>query len=183
MATLYIIVYAILVAFWLMLPAYIPNTSAALIKGKIPLDFGKNFIDGRRMLGDGKTYRGFILGALCGFILGLIQMISVHFYNPFEVPQFEIIGLLCLSFGAMFGDSAASFFKRRLKLERGALFPVVDQLDFVFGAWLLCLIFARDWFLNAFTIDIIIATLVISPILHLVVNRIGYKMGKKDVPW
>ena len=185
MATLYTIIYTILAAFWLMFPAYLPNTSAALIKGKLPLDFGKDFIDGRRILGDGKTYRGFIGGALCGFIFGLVQNISVETYNPFEMPSFEIIGILCLSFGAMFGDSAASFLKRHLGLNRGALFPVVDQLDFVFGAWLLCFIFAREWFWQQFILkpEIIIATLVITPVLHIVVNRIGYKMGKKDVPW
>ncbi|MDY6966142.1 MAG: CDP-2,3-bis-(O-geranylgeranyl)-sn-glycerol synthase [Halobacteriota archaeon] len=183
MVTLNTIIYVISAAFWLMIPAYLPNSAAALIKGELPLDFKKNFIDGRRILGDGKTYRGFIGGTLCGFIIGLIQMISVETYNPFGMPHLEVIGILCLSFGAMFGDSAASFIKRRLGLKRGDMFPVVDQLDFVFGAWFICLIFTREWFLSVFTLDIIIATIVITPIIHIGVNRIAYKMGKKDVPW
>jgi len=177
------VIYTVIAALWLMLPAYLPNSFAALVKGKLPLDVGKNFIDGRRIFGDGKTYRGFVGGALFGFIFGVIQKFSVEAYNPFDMPHFSIIGLLCLSFGAMFGDSAASFFKRRFGLKRGDLFPVVDQLDFVFGAWLFCFLFAKEWFLQVFTTDIIIASLIITPILHLFVNRIAYKLGKKDVPW
>ena len=163
--------YIIVRAIWLMLPAYIPNTAAALIKGKTPIDFGRNFFDGKRIFGDGKTYRGFFGGALCGFLLGIAQ------------TTFPILVLICLSFGAMLGDLTKSFFKRRLGIEKGKPLPLADQLDLVFGAWLLTYLFQRDWFLTNFTLDVIVTVLIITPLLHLAMNALGYVTGKKDVWW
>ena len=64
---------ALIVAFWLMLPAYVPNNCAALFGGGTPLDRGRLFKDGRRILGDGKTFRGTIAGTVCGVSVGLLQ--------------------------------------------------------------------------------------------------------------
>ena len=170
----------VLTAIWLMLPAYLPNTAAALIKGKTQIDFGKNFLDGRRIFGDGKTYRGFLGGALCGFVLGLVQNASA---GSLGFPYFPVDVLVYMSAGAMLGDLIKSFFKRRVKIERGRPFPLMDQLDFVFGAWLLTYLFARPWFSSNFTLPVIITVLVITPLLHLGMNAAGYKLGKKDVWW
>ena len=183
MSTSYIIIHTVLAALWLMLPAYFPNSTAALVKGKLPLDFGKNFIDGRRILGDGKTYRGFIVGSLSGIGVGLMQNVVIGAYNPFTMPYLNIIGIVCLSFGSMFGDSVASFIKRRIGIERGGMFPLVDQLDFVAGGWFLMIIFTREWFLEVFTFQIILVALIITPMLHMGINRVAYKIGRKDVPW
>jgi CDP-2,3-bis-(O-geranylgeranyl)-sn-glycerol synthase len=81
------------------------------------------------------------------------------------------------------GDLCKSFFKRRFGLRRGASLPVVDQLDLVFGSWLLCLIFVREWFLYNFNVQIIVIVLVMTPLLHISMNIIGYKMGVKKEPW
>jgi CDP-2,3-bis-(O-geranylgeranyl)-sn-glycerol synthase len=170
----------ILYAIWLMLPAYIPNPSAALFGGGKPIDLGMHLRDGRRIFGDGKTYKGLITGTACGVIVGVIQM---YVATEFELPIFSPEAIFCLAFGAMSGDLAASFFKRRVGLERGAMLPIVDQLDFVAGAWLLTFLFSMDWFLQNFSSAIVIAVLLITPILHVTVNRIGYILGKKDVPW
>jgi len=64
----------LILAMWLMMPAYIANPAAALLGGGRPIDMGKNFTDNKRILGDGKTVRGFILGSLCGAIVGAIQI-------------------------------------------------------------------------------------------------------------
>jgi CDP-2,3-bis-(O-geranylgeranyl)-sn-glycerol synthase len=61
-----------------MLPAYIPNPSAALFGGGRPIDFGRRLKDGYRIFGDGKTYRGLVIGTLCGILIGLIQNILSH---------------------------------------------------------------------------------------------------------
>ena len=53
---------AFLWAFWIMIPAYIPNPAAALVGGGTPIDFGKCAKDGNRLFGDGKTWRGLIGG-------------------------------------------------------------------------------------------------------------------------
>jgi len=55
-----------------MLPAYLPNPVAALCGGGTPIDFGRNFSDNRRLFGDGKTWRGLIVGILAGVMIGLI---------------------------------------------------------------------------------------------------------------
>jgi CDP-2,3-bis-(O-geranylgeranyl)-sn-glycerol synthase len=60
---------------------------------------------------------------------------------------------------------------------------VVDQLDFVIGAWVLTLILAPEWFMENFTPVIIIIVLIITPILHRLTNIIGYRIGAKREPW
>jgi len=176
---------ALIVAFWLMLPAYIPNNCAALFGGGVPLDGGRIYSDGRRLLGDGKTFRGTFAGTFCGVLVGLLQNMVAPFVG---LPSFgsgieQLFILLALSLGAMLGDIVAAFFKRRMGLQRGAPLFIIDQLDFVLGAWLLTLFMAPDWFMLHFTLNIILIILIITPILHRVTNIIGYRMGAKKEPW
>lgn len=171
---------------WLMLPAYLANPAAAIsaVTGKPgrPIDFGRSY-KGTRILGDGKTFKGFLTGIIFGIIIALIEnLINKKFLNS-SLPEFSYISMLTLPFGAMLGDLIASFFKRRLRMERGQAFPFVDQLDFVIGAWIITIIFAKDWFYQNFTIEIIIAAILLTPILHLLVNIIGYKIGVSREPW
>jgi len=175
----------LIVAFWLMLPAYIPNNCAALFGGGMPLDMGQTFQDGQRTLGDGKTFRGTIAGTVCGILMGLLQnQIAPTFGLPsFGIGYEELPILLALALGAMLGDIVAAFFKRRLGLKRGAPLFVIDQIDFVMGAWLFTIIVAPQWFWQNFTPSIILIVLIMTPILHRATNIIGYKMGAKREPW
>ena len=174
------ILHLIILGIWLMLPAYVPNPAAALFGGGAPIDLGNKLKDGYRIFGDGKTFRGLIAGTLCGIVIGLIQ----NLLSPMMgLPSFVLPALVCLSFGALLGDLCKSFFKRRFGLRRGASLPVVDQLDLVFGSWLLCFIFVREWFLYNFNLQIIVVVLVMTPLLHISMNVIGYKMGVKKEPW
>ncbi len=156
-------------------PAYFANSSALIFGGGKPLDFGRYFIDGRRILGDGVTIRGTALGTLAGFVLGII------FYYIFDNPLLNNVNIyllaFLLSFGALLGDAVGSFIKRRLKIERGKPAPLLDQLDFVFGA-----IFLSSFIYN-YTTKIILTLIVITPVLHLTANVIGYLLKLKDVPW
>jgi len=172
----------IITAIWLAAPAYIPNTMAVLFKGKIPIDLGKNFIDGRRVLGDGKTFRGFFGGALCGLFFGIIQ---INVAGLLSLPDFsgKYLVIASLAFGSMLGDLFFSFFKRRLKLQRGSPAPVIDQLDFLTGALFLLWVLDPVFFASNFSPVIIIILLVITPAIHLTVNFIGFKLGKKEEPW
>jgi CDP-2,3-bis-(O-geranylgeranyl)-sn-glycerol synthase len=176
---------ALIIAFWLMLPAYIPNNCAALFGGGTPLDRGRTLHDGRRFLGDGKTFRGTFAGTICGVLAGLLQnQIAPLLGLPSFGSGYEQLSiLLSLSLGAMLGDIVAAFFKRRMGLQRGAPLFVIDQLDFVLGAWLMTLLIAPDWFMQHFTYTIILIVLIITPILHRVTNIIGYRMGAKREPW
>lgn len=182
---------------WLMLPAYIANPMAAVFGGGTPIDLGKYFPDGRRILGNGKTIRGLVAGTACGIVIGLIQiglaprlMASGVLDNwPMFYAALGAYSLCTLSivflmaFGALLGDSGESFIKRRLDLERGAMFPVADQLDFVLGAWVLTYIFAAHWFNTYFSFWIIVTVLVATPLLHLAANILGYLIKVKKEPW
>jgi CDP-2,3-bis-(O-geranylgeranyl)-sn-glycerol synthase len=175
----------LITAFWLMLPAYLPNNCAVLFGGGTPLDFGRSFHDGNRMLGDGKTFRGTIAGTLGGIIIGLLLN---HFAACIGLPLFssgagQLPVLLGLSLGAMLGDIVAAFFKRRMGLKRGAKLFIIDQLDFVIGAWFLTIILAPEWFWQNFTSQVMIIVLLMTPILHRIMNIIGYRIGSKREPW
>jgi CDP-2,3-bis-(O-geranylgeranyl)-sn-glycerol synthase len=170
-------------ALWLMLPAYFANSSAVLFGGKTPIDFGKNFVDGKRIFGAGKTFTGLIGGTLLGITVGLLQQL-VKAGTQISVPSFEPISVVVtLSFGAMLGDLAKSFVKRRFGIDRGRPWPIADQFDFVAGAWILTYILFSDWFVQNFTAPVIAVALIVSPLLHIAFNRIGYRLGKKREPW
>lgn len=69
----------ILLMFWYILPAYAAN-GLAVVFGKgsrlnAPLDLGKNFLDGRRIFGSGKTIRGFLGGVFTGTLVGFAQTV------------------------------------------------------------------------------------------------------------
>ena len=132
------------------------------------------------MLGDGKTYNGFIGGVFGGIVMGAGQNIIAP---DLGLPHFTIPALICLPLGAMMGDTTKSFLKRRAGHECGVPLPLVDQLDFVFGALIFTAIFSYGWFIENFTLWVIITIIVLTPILHKLFNIIGYKIGKKDVPW
>ncbi|MBR2092920.1 MAG: CDP-archaeol synthase, partial [Candidatus Methanomethylophilaceae archaeon] len=55
---------------WLFLPAMLPNSAAVLFGGGTKMDFGKSW-KGKRIFGDGKSWRGFFGGAFSGIALGL----------------------------------------------------------------------------------------------------------------
>lgn len=118
-------VYEIIIqALWLILPAYIANASALLIGGGVPIDFGKNWKDGNRILGDGKTWRGLISGAFIGMTGGFglsvvakyVKMSDFSFLGLNDFLGFPlmilIIGSIC--FGALLGDITKSFLKEEL---------------------------------------------------------------------
>ncbi len=161
-----------------MLPAYVANAFAVLTGGGKSIDFEKNFLDGRRIFGNGKTWKGLIGGIVIGMFTGSVQNVLLPSF-----VLFPLIVLFCLTFGALFGDLCKSFIKRRLDIESGSKVPIMDQLDFVLGAWLFLILFAHPWFSENFTSYRVIVILVITPFLHRITNIIGYKMGKKDVPW
>ena len=178
----------VVMAIWLMLPAYIANGAAAFfggIFGRTPIDMRRN-LRKNRILGDGKTYEGFFFGVSAGLLVGTLQQFSA---KSLRMPEFSanadlaFVVLLCLCVGALLGDIAASFVKRRLGLRRGALFPLLDQLDFVAGAWLFLFAFAREWFLANFTLSVAIAVILLTPPLHLLTNFLGFKMRLKREAW
>jgi CDP-2,3-bis-(O-geranylgeranyl)-sn-glycerol synthase len=175
-----------------MLPAYLPNSFAAVFGGGRPIDGGRTLKDGRRILGDGKTYRGLFAGIFFGVLTGSLQTwlnsggleifgIEMPAFGQDYLSAFKVI--FALACGSLFGDMFKSFFKRRMGLKRGASLPLIDQLDFVAGAWVFTYIIAPQWFVSNFTPWIIVTVLLITPLIHLTTNIIGYFSGIKKEPW
>jgi CDP-2,3-bis-(O-geranylgeranyl)-sn-glycerol synthase len=176
------------IAVWAMLPAYVPNNAAVLVGGGPPIDGGRRLGE-NRVLGDGKTWRGTAGGLLAGAALALALNLlappveSVGVLAPGTLPRFPLAAALGLPAGALLGDMAASFLKRRLDRERGAPVPGLDQLDFVVGALAVTALATPDWFAEVFTVPVVVAVLVLTPLLHLGTNVAAYRLGLKDEPY
>jgi CDP-2,3-bis-(O-geranylgeranyl)-sn-glycerol synthase len=170
-------------AFWAMLPAYVPNNAAVLLGGGRPIDGGRTW-GSNRLLGDGKTWRGTLFGTACGVALAvLLNRLRTHVATTgLSVPRFGA-SALTLPLGAMVGDMAASFYKRRSGRDRGAPVPGLDQLDFVLGALSLTALLSPTWFRRVFRLPVLLAILVLTPLLHLGTNSLAYLFGLKDEPY
>lgn len=175
---------------WWMLPVYVVHPAAVLTGGGMPIDFRKNFLDGKRLLGEGKTWCGLVGSTCAGLMIGMIQnTLAVIFPNEY-FPVFAnelgyaILIIFLLSFLSIWGDSIGSFIKRRRGIDRGEKAFLLDQLSFLVFTWLMLIIIVPSWFFEHFGNWIsLITVFVLTPVLHRVVNIIGYKMGKKKVPW
>lgn len=169
----------ILIALWLIFPAYVANASPVVFRGRIPIDFGKTW-HGRPLLGKGKTWSGLFGGTAAGIATGLIMN---ELYPSFGEGIGAVSVLFSLSFGALLGDLFKSFLKRRIGKQRGEHWIVADQIDFLLGAFLLCFVLNRAWFMANFTIYHILFLLIFTPLLHVATNILAYVLKLKKVPW
>ncbi|AHC51238.1 hypothetical protein SUSAZ_04095 [Sulfolobus acidocaldarius SUSAZ] len=152
------------------IPALVANGSAPFIKSGTPIDFKRKLNDGRRVLGDGKTFEGLLLSLTFGTTVGAI-------ISRFLGIEWIIIGFV-ESLGAMLGDMLGAFIKRRIGLERGARAPILDQLDFILGATVVLISFKVN--LNIYQVAFV-CVLVIA--LHMFTNYMAYRLKIKSVPW
>ena len=129
-------------------PAGIANTApvfgskiAGLKKWQTPLDFGISYRQ-QRLLGDHKTWRGLALGVLAGGLVGLLQIYLIEHVPAFanvalETGHLNLILLGCLlGLAALVGDAGKSFFKRRFGIQPGQPWYVMDQIDYILGAYI-----------------------------------------------
>jgi CDP-2,3-bis-(O-geranylgeranyl)-sn-glycerol synthase len=149
-------------------PAYCANATPVLAGGGTRMDFGKNFYDGKRIFGNNKTFRGFFFGLAIGILVGSIECVFFGFPILFSV---------LIPLGALLGDLAGAFLKRRLGIAPGGLLPIVDQVDFVIGAIVFSIPLAIvNW-------ELAVTVLLITPPIHLFTNFLAYKMKLKRNPW
>jgi CDP-2,3-bis-(O-geranylgeranyl)-sn-glycerol synthase len=153
------------------LPAYCANAIPVIAGGGYPIDFGRNFFDGKPIFGKNKTFKGFFSGLVVGTAVGILE-------NAF-FPEYSIFFGLLLSLGALLGDLAGAFTKRRLGLAPGDMLPVIDQVDFIIGA----ILFSFFFFPQILSLELIVAVLIITPPVHLLTNFAAYKLGLKNTPW
>ncbi|WP_435196662.1 CDP-2,3-bis-(O-geranylgeranyl)-sn-glycerol synthase [Natronomonas sp. EA1] len=178
------VVETVVVALWAMGPAYIPNNAAVLAGGGAPIDGGRTMGD-RRLLGDGKTWRGTGVGIVAGVAVAYLLNLVAPTVEAvgYGVPTFTPVVAFALAAGAMLGDILASFVKRRTGRERGTAFPLLDQLDFVVVSLGLVALLAPGWFTSVFTLPRLLVVLVATPLLHLLTNAGAYALGLKAEPW
>lgn len=181
----------VLEGIWVFIPALLPNSAAVLFGGGTPIDFGRTW-RGKRVLGDGKTWAGLAGGVSAGILVGCIQLLISYPFDPAGYLGFgpwpSCLGVIVvLALGALLGDMAGAFAKRRMGLERGAKAPGLDQYDFVAGAMLLSLLVFPGWFLDTYIrgwgLAALLALLVLVPVIHRAVNIIGFRGGLKKEPW
>jgi CDP-2,3-bis-(O-geranylgeranyl)-sn-glycerol synthase len=151
------------------MPIYCTNGAPVLFGGGRPIDSGKSLSDGQRVFGDHKTFRGFASGLVIGVVVGIIEFL---FISRTLLPI-----AIVASLGALLGDLAGAFVKRRLRIAPGGAFPVVDQLDFVLGAILLVSMVTG---LTPWTILIL---LLVTPPIHVLTNVVAHALGLKSTYW
>ncbi|MFX1509843.1 MAG: CDP-2,3-bis-(O-geranylgeranyl)-sn-glycerol synthase [Promethearchaeota archaeon] len=182
----------LLLGFWYVLPAYVANGFAVFgkfVKYRHPIDGGRSLGDGEPVFGPGKTWEGFLIGFISGVLIGLLQVIAGPYLlaliiqyliiPPEFVPVVLVTPLLVtlVALGALLGDLVGSFIKRRLKIERGRPAPLLDQLDFLIMAMLL------GSLVTVIPLILAIFLLIVTPIIHLLANIIGYLLHLKREPW
>ena len=179
----------IVLAIWFGLPAWIANATPVLGGGGRAIDGGRLYRDGHRILGDGKTIRGFITGTICGTLTGVGQVLAIPLlYQELQeyvivTPAMEQVFLMTIpaaflmSVGALIGDLIGSFIKRRVDVESGGPAPMMDQLGFI----ILALIFVSPLVQPE---PVFVSILIITTLgIHWISNVIGYILGLKKHPW
>lgn len=162
-----------------MLPAYVANMMPVFVK-KIPLldspmDFGKK-IGGIRILGDHKTWRGFVAAVIGGVAIFYLQLYlyQFDFFYRLSTVNYTTISVwlgVLLGTGAIVGDAVKSFFKRRMKIRPGKPWIPFDQIDYTIGA----LLFALP--IISFSLKEAAFIVIVSGVLHIVANYVGYLIG------
>jgi CDP-2,3-bis-(O-geranylgeranyl)-sn-glycerol synthase len=132
----------ILMLLYIALPAFVANMLPVIAAKQgwlkifdVPLDNGRTW-RGYPLLGPGKTLRGLIVG-----VSGATAVAGVQYLLSGFVPWLPVFGSWPLAlifgftagFGALAGDAAASFLKRRIGVKRGRPFIPFDQIDYIFG--------------------------------------------------
>jgi CDP-2,3-bis-(O-geranylgeranyl)-sn-glycerol synthase len=172
---------------YLIIPGVFANMAPILVKNKFkklahPVDFNKT-LGGKPILGTHKTFRGFIFGILFGILVVYVQQLlySIEFFSRISILDyssynFVLLGFL-VGFGALFGDSVKSFFKRRCNLKPGKSFFPWDQIDAPIGA----IIFIS--FIYKFSFSLIVGIIIVSLLSHLLIRTVGYYLGINKERW
>lgn len=155
-------------------------------KHSLPIDGGKNFIDGKRIFGDNKTWIGFFgmiaagaaSQALCGIFCKLFNGIN-YFYDFHEnTLPFNILAGAAIGFTYVLFELPNSFVKRRIDIPagktarglKGAVFYIMDQIDSLIGVGL---VFAVIYPMPVWQYFLYI---LFGAVIHSIVNMILWKI-------
>jgi len=165
-----------------LLPAYFANSSPVVLGGGAPVDLGWKLFDGRRVFGNGKTWKGLVggiaTGTMVGFFVGYFTAGTA--YAIYASTRAYVLSAFLLSCGTLFGDLAGSFVKRRLNLASGRPYFLLDQLPFIVFA----LVFAyAGGLMPPFNALDVVTILILTVALHILFNVLAHGAGLKKVPW
>lgn len=152
---------------------------------KRPIDGGRTF-RGRRLFGDGKTWRGVVVAVVVSIasvaiqkhlLRGAPEWLCVVDYTHTNAATFGT----AMGAGAMLGELPNSFVKRRLDIARGAttkgplsiLFYVWDQIDLLTTAWP-----AVSFWVRADPL-VVVASFLVAMGLHPIVSLLGFLIGAR----
>lgn len=158
-----------------------------LLKGlRRPLDLGIMF-RGKRILGDHKTWRGFVVNIFFCILGTLVQrQLQVHGAVPEWLGLLDYskealtLGIL-MGAGMTFGELPNSFLKRRLEIppgkkRKGVLgigFFLLDQIDIAIGIWLFLFLLLNPG------LDYILLSFLLTLVLHVGVSSLGYLLNMR----
>jgi len=150
------------------------------------MDFGLSF-RGKRIFGDNKTWRGFVIHVLfC--TLGTVT--QAHFQSAGIIPpwlpllDYERHGLIAgalMGTGMTLGELPNSFVKRRLAIPPGrkkggvlgCLFFLFDQVDLLIGIWVFLYFLVRP------SLFMILWSFLMMILLHVTVSTTGFFLGMR----
>lgn len=178
----------ILLALWFFLPAGIANATPAIVSKlpilkhwKTPIDLGMTH-RGKRILGNNKTYRGFVLGVLAAAGTAWVQyeiMRGVEMTDFWRAAahtsNYLLLGTL-LGAGALIGDAVESYFKRQLGVPSGQSWFPFDQIDYIIGGLLL------GSLISPLTPYGYLIVLLVWFVMHLLFSYIGFLLKLKNSP-
>jgi CDP-2,3-bis-(O-geranylgeranyl)-sn-glycerol synthase len=143
-----------------------------------PVDFGRTYKK-KPLFGSHKTWRGIVTASLMGILVFYLQkeLFRFPFFYDLSLIDYDHFPLLhgfLLGFGAIMGDLVKSFFKRRRNIPPGKPWWGYDQVDFVIGG------FGFSFFLYVPDVIVFVVLLIVSPLLHVLFNYLGYRLGLTD---
>lgn len=153
-----------------------------------PVDFEKNFSDGKRIFGDNKTFKGFIgmivFGIIFSVLWGIVSEKNIflnshnYFYRNYDNSVvYNILTGALSGFAYAFFELPNSFLKRRLDITPGKndisgfkkiFFIFLDQADSIFGCVLVVCIFCPLplWYYFVYVI--------VGALTHIIINMLLY---------
>jgi CDP-2,3-bis-(O-geranylgeranyl)-sn-glycerol synthase len=167
----------VLASLYFFLPAYIANMVPVLFKW---LPF-LNFPVWEKKCGKNKTWRGLVLATLFGGLIFWLQKIAYSYgFTKLAIIDYSGISVFfgfLLGFGAIIGDLVESYYKRKAGIAPGKPWIPFDQLDFVLGG----LFFG--FFIYVPKASTVLILLIVSPLFHILFNRIGYWLKINPGKW
>jgi hypothetical protein len=150
-----------------------------------PLDH-RATLNGRRLFGDNKTYRGVVcvaLGTALGFVAVRPRLAGDGGLGGLSTPALALLGA-AVGAAAMLAELPNSLLKRQLGIApgrqagggRGLAFHVLDQVDVLAGAWLVL-----SWFVTPTALRVA-GSIACVYLGHQVITRLGYAFGMRATP-